>query len=299
MPRISNYSAVIQTASHAAKRIVLIVVASFLMSLNINTFVHAGGLIPGGFTGLALLIQEVAARFFDAYIPFSLLLYAFNVVPVILGFLVIGRYFTLYSIFFVLLTGVLTDFMPTMFIAFLQLHDVFLSAVFGGIVNALSITLCLIAGATSGGSDIIAIAISEKFGKDAWGYIFIGNCVILAIAAYLFSLEKALYSIIFQYATTVGLRTLYHGYQQKTLLIITEKPDEVYTLIRDVTHHAATSFSGFGHYETKPRTMLYSVVSHDDAPRLYNEIKKIDPNAFINTIRTEAIQGNFSRKAKD
>ena len=289
----------LQTASHATKRVVLIVLASILMSVNLNTFVHAGGLIPGGFTGLALLVQEIASRSFDTYLPFSLLLYAFNLVPVILGFVFVGRYFTIFSVLFVLISGLLTDFMPAMFIAFLQLNDVLLSAVFGGLLNAVAITLCLVAGATSGGTDIIAIAMSEKFGKDAWGHIFIGNCVILAFAGFFFSLDKALYSIIFQYVTTVGLRALYHGYQQKTLLIITEKPDEIYNLIRDVTHHAATSFSGIGHYERTPRTLLYSVVSADEAPKLHAEIKKIDPNAFVNTIRTESLQGNFGRKAKD
>jgi uncharacterized membrane-anchored protein YitT (DUF2179 family) len=102
-----------------------------------------------------------------------------------------------------------------------------LFAVFGGILNAASISLCLFADATSGGTDFIDIFISERYGRDTWGAIFADNCVILALAASLFSLDKALYFIILQFASTIALGSFYHGYQQKTLFIITGKPDDI------------------------------------------------------------------------
>jgi uncharacterized membrane-anchored protein YitT (DUF2179 family) len=189
--------------------------------------------------------------------------------------------------------------MPGMFIDFLQLHDTLLSAVFGGILNAVGISLCLYADATSGGTDFIAIFISERYHKETWNYIFAGNCVILGIAAWLFSLDKALYSIIFQFACTMGLSSLYHGYQQKTLLIITGKPEEVYALINETTHHAATSFKGYGFFGKAERTLLYSVVSAYETGPLVAAIQKIDPTAFINVLRTEQINGRFYTRPRD
>jgi uncharacterized membrane-anchored protein YitT (DUF2179 family) len=223
------------------------------MAFNLNTFVRAGGLIPGGFTGLTLLIQEIFLRYGNFRVPFSVILYTLNAIPAVICFRVIGKQFTLYSFIMVILSGLLTDWMPSakamsLIISQLQLHDTLLSAVFGGLLNAVSISLCLHADATSGGTDFIAIFISEKYRKDAWNYIFAGNCVILALAGWLFSLDKALYSIIFQYVTTMALGRFYKGYQQKTLLIITAKPEEIYALIRYRTHPAATPFEGFGSY---------------------------------------------------
>jgi uncharacterized membrane-anchored protein YitT (DUF2179 family) len=286
-------------ARRTARRLILITLGAALMAFNLNTFVHAGGLIPGGFTGLVLLIQEIALRYWNIRIPFSVVFYVLNIVPAAICFKYIGKQFTMYSILMVALSGLLTDWMPAMFINVIQLHDTLLAAVFGGLLNAVSIVLCLFADATSGGTDFIAIFISEKYRKDAWNYIFAGNCVILAVAGWLFSLDKALYSIIFQYATTAALGFLYRAYQQKTLLIITNKPDEVYTLIKEKTHHAATSFTGTGLYNMEERKLLYSVVYSNEVTDLVNALRRIDPNAFINVIKTEQINGRFFRRPKD
>jgi uncharacterized membrane-anchored protein YitT (DUF2179 family) len=281
------------------KRLLLITAGALLMAFNLNTFVHAGGLIPGGFTGLALLIQESVLRFGGIQMPFSIILYILNAVPAVISFKYIGKWFTCYSGLMVILSGLFTDWMPVMFIQTIQLHDMLLSAVFGGLLNGVAICLCLYADATSGGTDFIAIFISEKYRKDAWNYIFIGNCVILSLAAFAFTLDRALYSIIFQFTATVVLSRLYRGYQQRTLLIVTDKSREVYELIRDTTHHDATSFTGVGHYKMTERVMLYSVVSAHEANRLVTKIKEVDPEAFINVIKTEQLNGRFYQRPKD
>jgi uncharacterized membrane-anchored protein YitT (DUF2179 family) len=279
------------------------------MAFNINTFVRAGGLVPGGFTGLTVLIQEIVRRFENIRLPFSLIYYALNAAPALICFKFIGKKFTIYSCVMVLLSGFLTDWMPgariagvhvaVVFTEFLRLHDTLLSSVFGGLLNAVSIVLCLYAGATSGGTDFIAIFISEKYRKDAWNYILAGNFVVLAAAAFLFALDKALYSIIFQFTTTVSLSALYRGYQQRTLLIITGKSEEIYALIREKTNHAATSFRGLGNYEKVERVLLYSVVAANEVPGLVAGIKKIDENAFVNVLKTEQLNGRFYQRPKD
>ena len=281
------------------KRLILVVMGAVLMAFNINTFVHAGGLIPGGLTGLTLLIQEICLRFLNFHIPFSVVLYSLNAVPAIICFRFVGKKFAMYSVLTILICGLMADFMPKMFIDFIQLHDTLLSAVFGGILNGAAISMCLFADATSGGTDFIAIFVSEKYRKDAWNYIFAGNCIILVIAACLFSLDKALYSIIFQFTTTMILSSFYRAYQLKTLLTITTRPQEVYSIIREKTHHGSTAVTGIGMYNMSGRILLYSVVYSNEITPLINAIHAVDPNAFINVIKTEQINGRFFRKPKD
>jgi len=281
------------------KRLLLVIFAGALMSFNIKTFVHAGGLVPGGFTGLSLLIQQICLRFGNFTLPFSIPFYILNAVPAAVCFKFIGKKFTLYSALAIFVTGLLADWMPSMFIDIIQLHDTLLSAVFGGVLNGFSIALCLYADATSGGTDFIAIFISERYHKDAWNYIFMGNCVILAVAGYLFGLDKALYSIIFQFATTMALSALYRNYQQRTLLIITNKPELIYSVINEKTHHGATCFDGFGSYEKKSRTLLYSVVTASQIKALIPAIRKIDGEAFINVLKTDQLTGRFYQRPFD
>ena len=78
------------------KRILLIVIGAVLMAFNLKTFVHAGGLLPGGFTGLSLLIQEVCTRYFNFSVPFSIVYYALNLGPAIICFIYVGKKFTAY-----------------------------------------------------------------------------------------------------------------------------------------------------------------------------------------------------------
>ena len=284
---------------YTARRFVLVLAGAVLIAFNINTFVNAGGIIPGGFTGLTLLVQEICWRYGEFHIPFTVINYTLNVVPAIVCFKFIGKKFTMYSVLMIAVSSLLTDWMPSMFYSFLSLHDVLLSAVFGGLLNAVAISLCLHADASSGGTDFIAIFISEKYRKDAWYYVLAGNCVILAIAGILFGLNRALYSIIFQFATTMALGVLYRNYQQRTLFIITNKPDTIFREISEMTHHGATLIDCLGSYGKDKRTMLYSIVTASQIKKLIPAIRRIDADAFINVIKTEQLNGRFSQIPKD
>ena len=276
-------------------RLLLVVVASLLMAVNLNTFVHAGGLYPGGFTGLSLLILEIFSRFFGIQLPYVLVNTLLNSIPAIISFKFIGRRFTIYSGLMILLSGFLTDLIP--FGPMTQ--DVLLAAVFGGLLNACAVTLCLVAGATSGGTDFVAIYFSQKYGRDVWNYILAFNVVVLSVAGILFGWDKALYSIIFQYTSTQALRGMYLRYQQVTLLIVTDNPQVAYQLIRDETNHDATEITGTGCYQRSQKTILYSVISADEAHHVRSRLKELDPTAFVNIIKSHKIQGRFYNPPRD
>lgn len=277
------------------KRILMIIAASLIMALNLKSFVRSGGLIPGGFTGLTVLLQEIGLLFWNIEIPFSVVNVLLNAVPAYISFKFIGKKFTALSGLMILLTSVFTDMLP----AYPATTDILLVAVFGGLFNAVAISICLFARATSGGTDFIAIFLSEKLGIDSWNYIFAGNVVIIVIAGMLFGWDKALYSIIFQFTSTQVLQALYKRYQKQTLLIVTSHPDEIYEAIKSITNHDATLIKGIGCYEKKERNIIYSVVGRDEVRKVLNAVKKTDPHAFVNMIRTESLSGRFYQRPND
>lgn len=276
-------------------RFFLVTAGAVLMAVNINTFVHAAGLLPGGFTGISLLLQEVFSKFLNINVPFAVFYWGLNIVPAIICFKYVGKKFTIFSIWAILLSGFLTDIIPGLDVT----NDVLLCTIFGGIVNGMAISFCLLAGATSGGTDFISIYVSEKTGRSIWNHIFIGNVVVLATFGILFGWTRALYSIIFQFATTQLLTSLYKRYQKSTLLIITNKPDELVKTIRETTGHDATLFKGEGCYTGLERSMLYTVISSDTEEKLVREVKKTDPMAFVNILQTKMLKGNFIMKKQD
>lgn len=273
----------------------MIVAAAFIMALNLKSFVRTGGLIPGGFNGLTVLLQEIGFFLWKIELPFSLINFLLNAVPVVISYKFIGKKFTGLSCLMIVLTGIFTDLLPE----FSVTTDILLVAVFGGLFNAVAISICLFARATSGGTDFIAIFLSEKLGIDSWNYIFAGNVVILVIAGMMFGWDKALYSIIFQFTSTQVLQTLYGRYQKQTLLIVTKHPEEVYEAIKSITNHDATLLKGVGCYEKKECNILYSVVGRDQVRKVVNCVRETDPDAFVNMIKTESLSGRFYQRPND
>lgn len=277
------------------RRILMCFIAGIIMSANINTFVHTGNLLPGGFAGVTILIQNVFSKFLKISIPYGPVYILLNLGPAILGYLKIGKKFTIYSGVTILTVAFFTDILPSHAIT----YDVLLISVFGGIINGLAVSLCLFAGATSGGTDFISIFISEKFNVDAWNYILIFNAVVLALDGALFGWSKALYSIIFQFVSTQIINTLYKRYKKNTLFIVTDHPQEIADIIYSETRHGATMLDVTGTYQDTPKKMLYSVISTEELNRVLNEISGIDENAFINVMRTEQVEGHFHMQPKD
>ena len=239
--------------------------------------------------------QANSDKYFNTRIPYTPINVVLNIIPIYIGFRYIGKKFTLYSMIMVLTNGFFVDLIPS----YVVTNDPLLISIFGGILAGVSLSICLMVDATSGGTDFISIFLSQRKGIDAFPIILAGNCVLLTVAGFLFGWDKALYSIIFQYVATQVLHVMYRTYQQQTLFIITDKPAEVCELIYRIANHGATLMHGEGSFEHNNKMVVYSVVSASDTRKLIPAIKDLDPGAFINSIRTDRVQGNFYLKPRD
>lgn len=274
------------------KTFIMVIIASVIMAVNINTFVQTGGLYPGGVTGLTLLIQRFCESFMGIHLPFATVNFLLNLIPVYIGFRYIGKKFTMYSCIVIVLTGLLVGILPNYVIT----QDILLITIFGGIFNGIAVSLCLRSDTTSGGTDFIAIYLAQKKGIDSWNIVLGFNIAQIAIAGYLFGWDKALYSILFQYTSTQVIQMMYKRFQKKTLFIVTTKPQEVSDVIFSKSHHGATILRGEGSYGHQERNVVYSVVSSDESKRVVRAVRAVDPDAFVNTFKTDEIKGLFYQR---
>ncbi len=281
---------------HMLMRVPMLVLACLIFAINIKTFVRTGGLIPGGVMGISLLIQQIFERFFGIVIPYSPINIALNAIPVYIGFKYIGKKFTALSCFVIVLSSILTDLIP----ANLVTEEMILISIFGGIINGVATSICLLADATSGGTDFISIFLNRKKGIDGFNVILGINALILILAGVLFDWDKALYSIVFQYVSTAVIHLLYRKYQQSTLLIVTSKANEICSMIYEMTGHGSTIIYGKGSYEEdSSKSVVYSVVSAAEVNKVMNAIKENDPESFVNEFKSERIGGKFYRIPED
>lgn len=277
-------------------RVAVITLSSLIVAVNLKSFVAAGDLFPGGFTGITRLIQRCALEFAGVELPFGPINLALNAIPAFISFKLVGKRFTIYSCLTIVLTSIFTDLIPSFAIT----EDILLICIFGGMINGFACSLCLWVRVTSGGTDFIAIPLSERKNVDAWGYIFAGNVILLAVAGALFGWDKALYSMLYQYASTQVIKMMDPDGRRATLLIITgrESAGGVCAQIQD-TNHTATLIEGVGLYNGDPCVMIYSVVNDSEVRTLAQKIRQSDPKAFVNVLRTERVVGKFYRRPRD
>jgi uncharacterized membrane-anchored protein YitT (DUF2179 family) len=280
---------------YKVRRVAMVFVAAFVMATNMNTFVHAGDLFPAGVMGLTVLIQRIFSTFLHIELLYSPVNILLNIVPVYIGFRFIGKKFTLLSLLMIVVNSILVDLLPIHVVT----YDPLLIAVFGGVLNGIAIAICLRADATSGGTDFIAIFLSQKKGMEGFNVVLYFNSALLLTAGFLFGWDKALYSIIFQYVSTQVLHLLYQNYYQQTLFVITDQPEKICKVIYDTCHHGATIMHGEGSYDHADRGVVYSVVSSVDTKKVILAIRQADPAAFVNSLKTEKVRGNFYLKPRD
>lgn len=147
-----------------------ILLGSLIVAVNMNTFVEQGELVPGGFTGLAKLIQRIGLSFYDVQISFTFLNVLFNAVPAVFAYRLVGKKFTILSCICLLTVSVLVDELPVVPIT----GDILLISVFGGILNGLGMSLVLNSRACGGGNGLHRhVAVGKIQGLHLQLYAFI------------------------------------------------------------------------------------------------------------------------------
>ena len=276
------------TPKNNVLRVLLVIASAAIAALNINTFISAGGLYPGGITGLALLLQRLFAARLSLTLPYSVFYLLLSAPTVYIGFRYIGKRYTSLTVLFMVLISLLTDILPVIPVT----YDTFLISLFGGLISGFSAGLCLLAGACSGGLDFVAMFFIQR-GKPGWTYVFGVNVIILIVAGLLFGWDKALYSIILQYVVNIVIKTMHTKYKKQTLFIVTDDPKTVCERISAVSRHGATILPGIGAYHGEGRPMVYSVVSRAEYQKVIKEVHDADPGAFINAVQTDELSGFF------
>lgn len=130
------------------KKISIITFGALLGALALNFFLIPANVYASGFAGASQLLSRILADFASIQVSTGILLLLFNIPVAILGWLKVGRSFTLYSFLSVVLTTVFLEFIPVQERA----EDVMLYAVFGGVIAAIGIGITLKVGASTGGS---------------------------------------------------------------------------------------------------------------------------------------------------
>ena len=265
-----------------------VIASSLLMASTNNLFVKHAGLLSGGFMGIAIL-TEMIGDLVHINIPTSVTLVLLNAPVALFCARRISRRFVFFSLTQVFLTSLFLRMIPVRPIFEEQL----LNIIFGGVLWGSSITLALKGGASSGGTDFIALYVANKTGREIWMQVFAMNTALLAIFGILFGFDKAGYSVLFQYISTHIVSTFHTRYKRVTLQIFTQKQEDVLHAYLKHFHHGITALHGTGGFSGQPTTLLLAVISSYELNDAIEVLKEADPHIIINVLKSERFVGRF------
>lgn len=268
---------------------VCVVIAAFAQAYVIHVFIRPTNLLSSGFTGVAILVEKITSTYFDFSFSTSLGMVLLNVPVAIICYKSISPKFTFFSLLEVFLASFFLKVMefPPIF------DDVLLNITFGGFAYGLATVIALKGNASTGGTDFIALYISNRKGKSIWGYVFLFNTTILVIFGFMFGWEYAGYSILFQFISTKTIDSFYHRYERVTLQITTLYPQEIIERYIQSYRHGISRVNAIGGYSQKEMALLHTVVSSYEVQDIVDLLRKVDPHVIVNVLKTENFFGGF------
>ncbi|MBE5783717.1 MAG: YitT family protein [Clostridiales bacterium] len=236
-------------------------------------FLVPNQIAPGGLTGIATILNYL----FN--LPVGITSMALNLPLFLIGYRAMGRVFVFRSLIATVLFSVCIDLirLPPL------TDDVLLGSVYGAILLGAGLGLILRGGATTGGSDMIARMVHNRFPIISVGaFLFLVDCLVILAAAFTMSARAALYALICIFISARAVDLVLAGMgSAKACFIITNQAKAISDRILQEMERGATALSATGMYSGKGRTLLISVVSQREVLQLKRIVRQADERAFV------------------
>lgn len=261
----------------------LIALGSALCALGINGVLVPRQFLSGGFTGLALIIHYVYPA-----LPLGVIYFVLNIPNFVFGWKFVGRRFFLYSVagMFIFSAAIQTIHVT------LPVYDQLLSALLAGIIIGVGSGVILKSLGSAGGTDILSVMLLKVFSIRLGSTILAFNGIILVASALIFSLEKALYTLIYLYIVSSVVNLVVTGLsQRKAVFIISPKWKQISQRIMEEVQRGVTIIKGQGGFSGQEQQILYTVITFRELARLKRVVKSEDPEAFMVVSETLEVMG--------
>jgi uncharacterized membrane-anchored protein YitT (DUF2179 family) len=295
---LSNYNAAKEfykfkiSVIHFLKDVLLICIGVLSAGFGLKGFLLPNSFIDGGVTGISLLISELTN------VSLSVLIVLINLPFIFLGYKQIGKNFAVKSILAIISLAVVISLVNYPVIT----SDKLLVSVFGGFFIGAGIGFAVRGGAVLDGTEILAVYLTKRTGLTMGDIILIFNISIFSVAAYLLSVETALYSILAYMAAAKTVDFIIEGVEEYIgVTIVSVHSDLIRLMITEQLGRGVTIYSGKRGFGKRGDNLnevdiIYSVVTRLEIAKLQTEVDKIDANAFMVMNRVKDTKGGIIKK---
>lgn len=259
---------------------IMMIAGAGLLAVSIQCLYDPIGLVTGGFTGLAIILKAVTGNIIPGGLPLWFTNIALNIPLFILSLKFKGKRFIWRTI---VGTVALSAWIYVIPAVDLTQQDYFLAAIFGGCIGGVGMGLILLARATTGGTEMVAVLIQHFMRHYSVVQIMqILDGLIVLVGLYLFGIKAGMYAIVSIYVSTKVSDGLMEGFKySKSAFIISEKYEQVANRILQEMDRGVTGLYAKGMYSGDGKCMLYCVVSKKQIVELKDIVAGVDPHAFV------------------
>jgi uncharacterized membrane-anchored protein YitT (DUF2179 family) len=274
--------------------IMMILLGIISAGFGLKGFLMPSHFIDGGTMGLSLLANQVLG------INLSLLIVSINIPFILIGKNTISKEFAIKTCFAITGLAICVAFFPYPHIT----NDKLLISVFGGFFLGAGVGLTMRAGAVIDGTEVLAIEMSKKTGLSIGDLILVINIFIFSIAAWVISIETALYAMLTYFAASKTVDFLIEGIEEYTgVSIISIKEEQIIKMITNELGRGVTVYNGergFGKSGEKMYDMkiVYTIITRLEVNKLKKESEKIDSNAFVFMTSVKDMKGGMIKKRR-
>lgn len=268
-----------------------VIIGNFLCAAALLLFLRPGEMIGGGIGGISVLLNAVTG------IPVGLTVFLLNLPLIVLGLFYLDRSFIFFSTVSIFLFSGYLSLFEVLSTRITVTQDVLLSCIFGGVINGLGMGIMFRNGTCQGGLDIVAAFCRKKWGIQIGSALLTVNGIIITISARIYSLDRALYTLVALFVAYQVLDKIQMGVgRQKQVFILSDHDEEITRYIQQRLHRGVTYLKGMGAYSHHPIKVIYCITSTQQFVQLRRNVKNIDPDAFIAVSETVEVQGRGFKK---
>ncbi len=270
-------------------RIVLIVVGATLSSIGLEIFLVPNNIVDGGIVGISMVTSYLSQ------LPLGIFTFALNIPFLIIGYKQIGKSFVLSTVLAVVCLSIGVSILHP--IPGLT-HDIFLAAVFGGIINGMGVGLIIRAGGSLDGTEIVAIILDKKISFSIGEIVMFFNFFILVGAGFVYGWDRAMYSLVTYFIAFKVIDIVVEGLDEsKAVTVVSDQYEQITEAVTARLGRGVTLLNGQGGFSKAATNVIYVVVSRLELAKLKSIILNFDQNALITVGNVEVAGKKYKKKA--
>lgn len=269
-------------------RIIAITIGAILMATGLEIFLVPNHVIDGGITGISIMLAHLTGW------KLGLFLFILNLPFVYLGYKQMGKTFAFSTVYGIIVLSIFTSFfhpIPPF------TEDILLATLFGGMILGIGVGLVIRNGGALDGTEILALVISKKVPFSVGQIIMFMNIFILGAAGFVFTWDRAMYSLLAYVIASKAIDTVVQGLEEtKSVWIISDNADEIGNAVNDRLGRGVTYLNGEGAYTGDDKKVIFSIISRLEESKLTTIVEDIDPTAFLAIADIAEVRGGRFKK---